>query len=134
MLKNPSYAGVYVFGRYQYHQTISTTGEVQKKMRAVAMPDWRVQLKQHHEGYISWEEFLENGQRLEKNRTNGEGTMLSGPAREGSALLQGLLLCGNCGHAITVRYTGNGGIYPTYLCNRRHLEALATKDCMKLSL
>jgi DNA invertase Pin-like site-specific DNA recombinase len=130
MLKNPSYAGVYVFGRYQYRQTISTTGEIQKKMRAVAMPDWRVQLKQHHEGYISWEEFLENRQRLEKNRTNGETTMLSGPAREGLALLQGLLLCGNCGHAITVRYTGNGGIYPTYLCNRRHLEALATKDCM----
>jgi DNA invertase Pin-like site-specific DNA recombinase len=130
ILKNPSYAGVYVFGRYQYHQTISATGEIQKKMRAVAMPNWRVQLKQHHEGYISWEEFLENGQRLEKNRTNGEQTMLSGPAREGLALLQGLLLCGNCGHAITVRYTGNGGIYPTYLCNRRHLEALATKDCM----
>ena len=130
ILKNPSYAGVYVFGRYQYHQKISTTGEIQKKMRAVAMPNWRVQLKQHHEGYISWEEFLENGQRLEKNRTNGEETMLSGPAREGLALLQGLLLCGNCGHAITVRYTGNGGIYPTYLCNRRHLEALATKDCM----
>ncbi len=130
ILKNPSYAGVYVFGRYQYHQTISTTGEIQKKMRAVAMPNWRVQLKQHHEGYLSWEEFLENGQRLEKNRTNGEQTMLSGPAREGLALLQGLLLCGNCGHAITVRYTGNGGIYPTYLCNRRHLEALATKDCM----
>ena len=130
MLKNPSYAGVYVFGRYQYHQTISTTGEIQKKMRAVAMPNWRVQLKQHHEGYIRWEEFLENGQRLEKNRTNGEEMMLSGPAREGLALLQGLLLCGNCGHAITVRYTGNGGIYPTYLCNRRHLEALATKDCM----
>jgi len=30
MLKNPSYAGVYVFGRYQYHQQISTTGEIQK--------------------------------------------------------------------------------------------------------
>jgi DNA invertase Pin-like site-specific DNA recombinase len=130
ILKNPSYAGVYVFGRYQYYQTISATGEIQKKMRVVAMPSWRVQLKQHHEGYISWEEFLENGQRLEKNRTNGEETMLSGPAREGLALLQGLLLCGNCGHAITVRYTGNGGSYPTYLCNRRHLEALATKDCM----
>src|SRR5713101_1155907 len=106
VLKNPSYAGVYVFGRYQYHQQISTTGEIQKKMRAVPMPDWRVQLRQHHDGYISWDEFLENGKRLEKNRTNGEATMLSGPAREGLALLQGLLLCGNCGHAITVRYTG----------------------------
>jgi len=130
MLKNPSYAGVYVFGRYQYHQQISTTGEIQKKMRAVAMPDWRVQLRQHHDGYISWDEFLENGKRLEKNRTNGEATMLSGPAREGLALLQGLLLCGNCGHAITVRYTGNGGIYPSYLCNRQRREGLATKDCM----
>jgi DNA invertase Pin-like site-specific DNA recombinase len=130
MLKNPSYAGVYVFGRYQYHQQISTTGEIQKKMRAVPMPDWRVQLRQHHDGYISWDEFLENGKRLQKNRTNGEATMLSGPAREGLALLQGLLLCGNCGHAITVRYTGNGGIYPTYLCNRQRREGLATKDCM----
>jgi DNA invertase Pin-like site-specific DNA recombinase len=130
MLKNPSYAGMYVFGRYQYHQKISTTGEIQKKMRAVPMPDWRVQLRQHHDGYISWDEFLENGKRLEKNRTNGEATMLSGPAREGLALLQGLLLCGNCGHAITVRYTGNGGIYPTYLCNRQRREGLATKDCM----
>ncbi len=130
MLKNPSYAGVYVFGRYQYHQKISTTGEIQKKQHAVAMPDWHVQLKQHHDGYISWDEFLENGKRLEKNRTNGEETMLSGPAREGLALLQGLLLCGNCGHAITVRYTGHGGIYPTYQCNRQHREGLATKDCM----
>ena len=130
MLKNPSYAGVYVFGRYQYHQQISTTGEIQKKMRAVPLPDWRVQLRQHHDGYISWDEFLENGKRLEKNRTNGEATMLSGPAREGLALLQGLLLCGNCGHAVTVRYTGNGGIYPTYLCNRQRREGLATKDCM----
>jgi len=130
MLKNPSYAGVYVFGRYQYHQQISMTGEIQKKMRAVPMPDWRVQLRHHHDGYISWDEFLENGKRLEKNRTNGEATMLSGPAREGLALLQGLLLCGNCGHAITVRYTGNGGIYPTYLCNRQRREGLATKDCM----
>ena len=129
MLKNPSYAGVYVFGGYQYDQQISTT-EIQKKMRAVPMPDWRVQLRPHHDGYISWDEFLENGKRLEKNRTNGEATMLSGSAREGLALLQGLLLCGNCGHAITVRYTGNGGIYPTYLCNRQRREGLATKDCM----
>jgi DNA invertase Pin-like site-specific DNA recombinase len=85
MLKNPSYAGVYVFGRYQYHQKISTTGEIQKTIRAVPMPDWRVQLRQHHDGYISWDEFLENGKRLEKNRTNGEATMLSGSRRFGLA-------------------------------------------------
>ena len=113
MLKNPSYAGMYVFGRYQYRQEISLTGEVRKRMQAVAMPAWRVRLQQHHEGYIPWEEFLENAERLQKNRTNGEETVLSGPAREGLALLQGLLLCGHCGRALTVRYTGNGGIHPT---------------------
>jgi len=130
MLRNPSYAGMYVFGRYQYRREISPEGEIRKRMQAVAMPAWRVSLKQHHEGYITWEEFLEHAKQMEKNRTNGEETLLSGPAREGSALLQGLLLCGHCGRALTVRYTGNGGIYPTYLCSWLRREGLATKDCM----
>jgi DNA invertase Pin-like site-specific DNA recombinase len=130
MLKNPSYAGMYVFGRYQYRRQISPDGGVHKRIQAVAMADWRVSLKEHHEGYITLEEFFQNQERLEKNRTNGEETLLAGPAREGLALLQGLLLCGTCGHALTVRYTGNGGIYPCYLCNRLRREGTANKDCM----
>ena len=130
VLKNPSYAGMYVFGRYQYRREISLDGEVRKRMQAVAMSAWRVSLKQHHEGYITLEEFVKNQERLQKNRTNSEETVLSGPAREGLALLQGLLLCANCGHALTVRYRGNGGIYPTYQCNLLRREGLATKSCM----
>jgi len=130
MLKNPSYAGMYVFGRYQYRREISPEGGVHKRIRAVAMPDWRVSLKEHHEGYITLDEFFKNQERLEKNRTNGEEMVLAGPAREGLALLQGLLLCGNCGRALTVRYLGNGGIYPCYQCNWLRREGLATKDCM----
>jgi DNA invertase Pin-like site-specific DNA recombinase len=130
VLKNPSYAGSYVFGRYQYRREINLDGEVRKRMQAVAMRDWRVSLQQHHEGYITLEEFVKNRERLQKNRTNGEDTVLSGPAREGLALLQGLLLCGNCGHALTVRYRGNGGICPTYQCNLLRREGLATKSCM----
>jgi DNA invertase Pin-like site-specific DNA recombinase len=130
ILRNPSYAGMYVFGRYRYRREISADGAVQKRIHAVAMADWRVSLKEHHEGYITLEEFSNNQERLEKNRTNGEETLLAGPAREGLALLQGLLLCGTCGHALTVRYTGNGGIYPCYLCNRLRREGLASKDCM----
>jgi DNA invertase Pin-like site-specific DNA recombinase len=130
ILKNPCYAGMYVFGRNQYRQQITAAGEVRKRMQAVARPEWRVSLKEHHEGYISWGEFEKNAERLEKNRTNGEGTVLSGPAREGLALLQGLLLCGSCGRSLTVRYLGNGGIYPTYLCNRLLREGLATNYCM----
>ena len=130
ILKNPSYAGMYVFGRYQYRVQISPQGEVRKRMQAVAMPDWRVRLVEHHEGYIRGEEFWQNLEHLQKNRTNGEETVLSGPAREGLALLQGLLLCGHCGRALTVRYTGHGGIYPAYLCNWLHREGLATKYCL----
>ncbi len=130
ILKNPSYAGMYVFGRYQYRRQISPTGEVHKTPRAVPMADWRVSLQKHHEGYISWDEYLRNQERLAKNRTNGEEMMLSGAAREGLALLQGLLVCGHCGRALTVRYTGNGGVYPCYLCTWLKREGRATKCCM----
>jgi hypothetical protein len=58
---------------------------------------------------------------------------LAGPAREGLALLQGLLLCGHCGRRLTVRYTGNGGIYPRYQCNWLRRESLGTsKECLNL--
>jgi len=130
LIRNPSYAGTYVFGRYQYAKSITPEGEVRKNMRAVPMPDWRVHLPEHHEGYITVEAFDQNRQRLAHNRTNGEGTVLSGPAREGLALLQGLLLCGTCGRSLTMRYQGNGGIYPIYECNWRRREGLATKNCL----
>ena len=130
ILKNPSYAGMYVFGRYRYRREISSQGEVHKRIHAVAMPDWRVSLKEHHEGYITLEEFLKNQERLEKNRTNGEEMVMAGPAREGLALLQGLLLCGHCGRTLTVRYVGRGGIYPCYQCNWLRREGLASKDCL----
>jgi hypothetical protein len=94
------------------------------------MPAWRVRLQEHHQGYVALEVFFKNQERLEQNRTHGEEMVLSGPAREGLALLQGLLLCGNCGRALTIRYLGNGGIYPVYQCNWSRREGLATKDCM----
>ena len=132
LLKNPCYAGTYTFGRYQYRRQITTQGEVSKHTQRVAMSEWRVNLPAHHEGYITWEEFLANQDRLAKNRTNAGAPILNGPAREGLALLQGLMLCGTCGHALTVRYRGNGGLYPVYLCSGQRRDARATRDCMVL--
>lgn len=132
LLRNPSYAGIYVFGRYQYRQHITPAGEVHKRVQPVPKADWRVHLPDHHEGYITPEEFEHNQTRLARNRTNGEGTVLSGAAREGLALLQGMLICGCCGRALTVRYQGNGGLYPLYLCSARRREGLATTDCMSV--
>jgi len=132
VLKNPVYAGAYVHGRYQSIKEITPDGTLCSRVKKMPISDWTVLIRDHHEGYISWEEFTENQRILDRNRTNAEDTLLGGAAREGLALLQGLLLCAHCGRRITVRYRGNGGIYPTYECNWRHREALSSRGCLHL--
>jgi hypothetical protein len=87
-----------------------------------------VTIRDHHEGYINWDQFVANRRRLASNRTE----RLAGPAREGLCLLQGLLVCGVCGRRLGVRYTGNGGIYPIYQCVCKHREALAPQACLSV--
>jgi DNA invertase Pin-like site-specific DNA recombinase len=130
VLKNPAYAGVYAFGRFRCRKQISSEGQIHSKITAVPMPSWTVTIPNHHEAYITWEEFLQNQTILLRNLTCAEENILTGPAREGLALLQGLLLCGNCGRRLTIRYRGNGGIYPTYECNWLRREGLATRSCL----
>src|ERR1700751_4350595 len=130
ILANPSYAGTYVFGRYQSCKQIGPTGEIQTQSRLMPQDEWRVVIHDHHPGYITWDQFLTNRQRLAANRTNLE--VLAGPVREGLCLLQGLLLCGACGRRLGVRYTGNGGLYPIYQCVWRHREALAPQACLSV--
>jgi len=130
ILKNPTYAGVYAFGRHRTVKELSSEGIIQCRTVRVPMSDWMVNIRDHHEGYISWDEFLENQKILEMNRTNGEQTLLKGPVREGLTLLQGLLICGTCGRKLTVRYKGNGGIYAGYECNWRRREGLSTRSCL----
>ena len=132
ILKNPSYAGAYVFGRYRSVKQVSSKGEVKTCMRLMPIDDWLVTIKNHHDAYISWKEYEKNQQILEKNRTNTEQTVLGGPAREGLALLQGLLICSVCGRKLTVRYKGNGGLYPLYECNWRKREGLSSSSCMDI--
>jgi DNA invertase Pin-like site-specific DNA recombinase len=132
VLKNPTYAGVYAFGRYCYAKEVSPEGEV--KCRTIRVPEdsWKAKIEDHHEAYITWDEFRRNQEILKRNRTNGEETLLSGAAREGLALLQGLCLCGKCGRKLTVRYKGNGGIYPTYQCNWLRREGASKTSCMSV--
>jgi DNA invertase Pin-like site-specific DNA recombinase len=131
VLANPSYAGTYVFGRHQSCKKIDATGEICSRSRRVPEDQWRVVIPDHHPGYITRDQFLANRKRLADNRTNIE--TLAGPAREGLCLLQGLLLCGICGRRLTVRYTGNGGLYPIYECNWRSRDGLPLRHCMSLA-
>jgi Recombinase len=52
VLKNPAYAGAYVYGR--------RSGSPQGATEAVAIQDWPVCLKDAFPGYIDWEEFMAN--------------------------------------------------------------------------
>jgi DNA invertase Pin-like site-specific DNA recombinase len=130
VLKNPSYAGVYTWGRYQSAKQIGTDGEVCTGVKRVPMDKWHVLLQDHHPGFISWQEYQRNQEILERNRTNGEETLLSGAAREGLALLQGLLVCARCGWRLSVRYKGNGGVYPMYECNHLRADGQLTHCCV----
>lgn len=127
ILKNPAYAGAYVYGRYQSTKDLTPDGTFFTRVREASPESWTVFIEDHHEGYLSLETFLKNKEQLERNRTNGQ--VLPGPAREGHALLQGLLICRTCGRRLTVHYKGNGGIYPVYECNWQKREGLSTTSC-----
>lgn len=114
VIHNPAYTGAYVYGRYRDNKTINADGHFDHHpVRLPDKEDWKVFLPGHHQAYISWDDFEENQKLLDSNRTNSERC---GPAREGAALLTGVLLCGKCGRRMTVRYTGTGGIRPVYEC------------------
>ncbi|MDX2504265.1 MAG: recombinase family protein [Gammaproteobacteria bacterium] len=132
VIRNPSYAGAYVYGRYQQIHTIDKYGNIQTKVTQGAQSSWKVLIKEHHEAYITWDEYNNNKRLLAKNRTNTLENQLPGPAREGLAMLQGLLVCGHCGHKVTVRYTGLNGIYPCYLCSWKRRDGLSAKDCFSI--
>jgi hypothetical protein len=85
-------------------------------------------LLEHHPAYLSWEQFRRNQQRLDDNRTVRDADR-RGAAREGSALLQGIVLCGRCGRRMTVRYLQ--GHIPSYECNQQHKQ-WGEKTCQSL--
>ena len=87
-------------------------------------------IEDHHPAYISCQTYLQNQDILHNNQTNGEGTGVTSAAREGKALLHGLLICSQCGRRLSVRYTGHGGLWPQYECNWRKKEGLTGRACL----
>jgi DNA invertase Pin-like site-specific DNA recombinase len=120
VLHNPTYAGAYAYGRSRSQSHIQTLPEqihprLVKHTRRLNNPEeWTFLLLDTHPGYITWEQFLRNRQRLDGNRTS-RAEDRRGPAREGTALLQGIALCGRCGRRMTIRYLEDG-LTPVYRC------------------
>ncbi len=130
MLKNPSYAGAYTYGRYKVEKSLSAHGELSSRVKLQPQEKWEVFIENHHPEYITWETYLHTQNVLQQNQTNGEGTKVTSAAREGKALLHGLLICSQCGRRLTVRYTGHGGVWPQYECNWRKKEGLTGCSCL----
>jgi len=111
VLHHPIYAGAYVFGRSKTVRDMDPKQPGKLRVRHVSVPrqQWPVLLHDHHEAYITWSQYEQNEERIVGNqqmkRSENEGAG-NGPAREGKALLQGLVRCGACGRAMNVAYGG----------------------------
>ena len=130
LLTNPIYAGAFVFGRTRREKHLDADGQLRFSTHELAIDEWSVCLPDHHPGYVSWEEYLANRKRLRANvRPRGEG---GGAAREGRALLQGVLRCGRCGRRMQVAYSGRDGRQVRYLCASGFYHYGTGKACQGL--
>ncbi len=128
IVTNATYAGAYVYGRTRRQSEIHDGVKI-VKVKTIALEDALVVIKDHHEGYITWEQYKANQQILQENRNTGKDTKLGGAPRQGSAMLAGLLRCRGCGCRLVVRYYGNKGGTAAYFCNR-HSKVAGEKRCL----
>jgi len=112
ILKNPAYAGAFVYGRKRMKEQTGPSGVPQKTPRR--MEDWRIVVKDRYPAYITWRTFEENQAILADNRAEYMRIKTRGMPREGDLLLQGIAWCARCGHKMLVRYKGGG----EYVCNQ----------------
>ena len=122
ILRNPTYAGAYVYGRRYDQSSLNPDGSVRTTTRQRVRQEWPVNIQEHHPGYVSWETFLANEKRLAANSTNAGAK----PPREGPGLLQGLVICGACGHAMSTIYPAGK---PGYGCSYTRMDRLQLPGC-----
>jgi len=115
LLTNPIYTGAYVFGRTGSQVRIEAGRKAIARGIRRSQGEWEVLIRDHHESYISWEEY-ERNQRIISGNANMKGAMVPGSIRNGGGLLTGLLRCGHCGRKLKVHHNARRG-GSRYLCN-----------------
>jgi DNA invertase Pin-like site-specific DNA recombinase len=128
ILHNPRYAGAFVYGRTKTRQLPTGGAAVLKLPRK----DWQFVMPDRHRGYIDWERYETNQQRLTDNSRAFGSERRSGPPREGPALLQGSVLCGLCGERMGVRYSQEQGKTVAYYFCQTALVRHAGKLCQSV--
>lgn len=121
ILKNPAYAGAFVYGRTRLHATARETGVPFKVARPI--DEWRIVVKDRYPPYIDWPTYEKIRDIVRDNRAEYMRIKTRGTPRNGELLLHGIAWCGRCGHKMYVRYKGGG----EYVCNHlRSHEGLPT--------
>jgi DNA invertase Pin-like site-specific DNA recombinase len=123
VLSNPAYAGAYVFGRYRSRRAVQPDGTITTTTIELPRAEWPVLIHDHHPGYIGWQAFLANEQRLAANNSRRGAR----PAREGRALCQGIVRCGGCGRPMSTSHRAAQS--PVYDCSRSRADHVHTPAC-----
>ncbi|MGH7553570.1 MAG: recombinase family protein, partial [Longimicrobiales bacterium] len=105
VLTNPVYAGAYTYGKTRCERYVDGQGVVKRRIRHLPIDQWAVLLRDHHPGFIDWVTFEANQMRIDAN-VHPQPHQAGGALREGTALLQGLAVCGQCGRRLRTHYRG----------------------------
>jgi hypothetical protein len=111
MLRNPAYAGAFVYGRTRLREPPRPGGRPWQSPR----PDeeWKIVVRDKYPAYVTWATYEKIQRMLHDNRAEYLRLKSRGIPRDGAALLHGIAWCGECGHKMAVRYKGGS----QYVCN-----------------
>ena len=113
-------------GRYASRRRVDPDGTVHTGLVERSRAEWPVLIVEHHDGYISWADYLTDEAALAANRTHAGAR----PPREGSALCQGIIYCGSCGKPMRTNYHSDAR--PAYECSAR-ADRLTTPTCRSIA-
>jgi DNA invertase Pin-like site-specific DNA recombinase len=112
ILRRPIYAGAYAYPIHRRGTKNPVTGRTEGGKWFMPPEEIPVLLRDRLPGYISWDQYLANQERLKQNRALHD---TRGAPKRGAALLQGLVVCSKCGHRMSTRYKARQR--PAYFCN-----------------
>jgi DNA invertase Pin-like site-specific DNA recombinase len=115
ILKNPAYAGAFVYGRTRMRELAREGASRAKAPRPIE--EWRIVVKDRYPAYVDWTTYEMIRNVIRDNRAEYMRTKTRGAPRDGDLLLHGIAWCARCGHKMYVRYKGGG----QYVCN--HLRS-----------
>jgi hypothetical protein len=116
VLTNPAYAGAYAYGKTRQERRVDETGTVHQRRRRLAASEWEVLIPEHHKGFLDWATWQANQVRIAANTRPVAHAAGEGAVRDGTALLQGIAVCGNCGRKLADFYQGRRTSTPGYYC------------------